>query len=311
MTVKSTCLVIGGSGFLGQNLVCGLLEHGYPVRVLARRPQAEVPWANDLGQRLEWFVGDFHQDQVVEEVLTGSATVFHLVSSTLPATSNTDPVRDVVLNVGSSVKLLDLCRKAGTKRVIFFSSGGTVYGIPNVIPTSEDQPCNPLSSYGIQKLTIEKYMGLYHHLYGLETVSLRIANPYGLGQRSISPQGFIGVSLNAILHQQEFEIWGDGSVVRDYVHVHDVTRAALLAIETTVDVQAINIGTGVGASLREVVSELERATGLVAKVRYRPRRLFDVPTNILNIDTAKKWLGWSPTIALRQGIEDLVKRSVE
>jgi UDP-glucose 4-epimerase len=303
-------LVIGGSGFLGQNLVFGLLENGYPVRVLARRTQANVDWASDLGQRLEWFVGDFHQGQILEEALNGSAVVFHLVSSTLPATSNTDPIRDVVLNVGSSVKLLDLCRKAGTNRVIFFSSGGTVYGIPSVIPTSEDQPCNPLSSYGIQKLTIEKYMGLYHHLYGLETVSLRISNPYGPGQRSISPQGFIGVSLNAILHHQELEIWGDGYVVRDYVHVHDVTRAALLALETTVGGYAINIGSGLGTSLREVVSELERATGLVAKVRYRPGRLFDVPTNILNIDTAMKLLGWSPTVALRQGIEELVKRSV-
>ena len=305
---KRMCLVLGGSGFLGRNLVASLLEQEYPVRVLSRRAQTSVEWAANLGARIEWLVGNFNETLTVERSLEGVTAVFHLVSSTLPARPNSDAEREVVLNISSSAVLLELCRRMDVRKVVFFSSGGTVYGFPNSIPIVEDQPCEPITSYGIQKLAIEKYLGLYHHLYGLEVISLRIANPYGPGQRSVSLQGFIGVSLNAILHDLELEIWGDGSVVRDYIHVEDVTRAALLALNLGIGAQVVNIGSGVGTSLRDVLVELERATGQKARIRFQQGRPFDVPINVLSIAKAEKVLGWKPEIDLRRGIDQLVKK---
>jgi UDP-glucose 4-epimerase len=305
---KRMCLVLGGSGFLGQNLVARLLEQEYPVRVLSRRAQTSVEWAANLGTRIEWFVGDFNETLTVERSLEGVGAVFHLVSSTLPARPNIDAEREVVLNISSSAVLLELCRRMNVRKVVFFSSGGTVYGFPNSIPIAEDHPCEPISSYGIQKLAIEKYLGLYHHLYGLEVISLRIANPYGPGQRRMSMQGFIGVSLNAITHGLEVEIWGDGLVVRDYIHVDDVTRAALLALKSRLGAEVINIGSGVGTSLLDVLLELERATGCKARIRYQPGRPFDVPINVLCIAKAEKILGWRPEMDLRRGIEHLVQK---
>lgn len=304
--ISDLCLVAGGSGFLGQNLVIRLLESGYRVRVLSRRSQDAVGWAADLGSKLDWQVGDFNQTVMLERALKGCSTVFHLLSSALPACPSNDAERIVASDIGSSAVLLELCRQIGVRKVIFFSSGGTVYGVPKTIPINEQQNCDPINSYGIQKLAIEKYMRLYSHLYGLETVSLRIANPYGPGQRGTGSQGFIGVALNAILSGTEIKVWGDGSVTRDYIHVDDVTCAAVLALERGVSEREINIGSGVGTNLHDVLLELERATGKIAKVRYMPGRPFDVPTNVLDILRAKTVLGWEPQIDLRQGIEQLV-----
>jgi UDP-glucose 4-epimerase len=300
------CLVLGGSGFLGQHLVHRLLKQGYAVRVLSRRSRDSLTLAQSLGKQVEWIEGDYAQPDTIQRALNGIECVFHLVSSTLPATSNADPLNDVLSNVGSSIALLEFCRTMGIRKVVFFSSGGTVYGAPKVIPTDEDQVCNPVSSYGIQKLTIEKYLGLYHHLHGLETISLRISNPYGPRQRSISSQGFIGVALAKILQGQELIIWGDGTVVRDYIHVEDVMTAAILALEATAVSQTINIGSGLGTSLREVITLLESVSGQIANVTYKPGRSFDVPINILNIDRAKQVLGWVPEIGIKQGVTELV-----
>jgi UDP-glucose 4-epimerase len=309
--LEGLCLVAGGSGFLGQNLVNRLLEKGYQVRVLSRRSQDAVDWAVDLGSRLDWQVGDFNQTAVLERALEGCTWVFHLVSSALPARPSSDAERFIAFDIGSSAVMLELCRQIGVRKVIFFSSGGTVYGVPKTIPIKEHQHCDPINSYGIQKLAIEKYMRLYSYLYGLETVSLRIANPYGPGQRGIGSQGFIGVACNAILSGLEIRIWGDGTVTRDYVHVDDVTCAAVLALERDVSEMEINIGSGVGTNLQEVLLELEQATGRTAKVDYMPGRPFDVLANVLDISKAKNVLGWEPQIGLRQGIEQLVKEQTK
>lgn len=159
--------------------------------------------------------GDLGNHGLIREALEGIDVVFHLASTTLPKTSNDDPGYDVRSNVVDTIQLLEACVDAGVRKVIFASSGGTVYGVPERLPIKEDHPTNPISSYGIVKLTIEKYLGLFHYLYGLDYAALRISNPYGPYQDPAGQQGAISVFLHRILSGQPIAIWGDGEIVRE------------------------------------------------------------------------------------------------
>jgi UDP-glucose 4-epimerase len=221
----------------------------------------------------------------------------------LPKSSNADPVFDVESNLLGTVRLLTHAVKSGLKKVIFVSSGGTVYGVPTQVPIPENHSTDPVCSYGITKLTIEKFLGLFHQLHGLDYVVLRIANPFGERQRTHASQGAVAVFLGKILRDEPVEIWGDGSVVRDYIHIADVVDALLICLEHTGSERVLNIGAGRGHSLNEVLDSIENATGRLAKRRYLPGRVFDVPVSVLNIERAKKFLGWSPKVDFDQGLK--------
>ena len=191
---------------------------------------------------------------------------------------------------------------SSARRVVFVSSGGTVYGVPKSVPIREDHATDPICSYGITKLAIEKYLHLYRELHGLESVVLRLANPYGERQRTHASQGAIAVFLGKALRGEPIEIWGDGSVVRDYIHISDVTRALLLAMDHAGSNRLFNIGSGLGASLNEVLEAIESATGVAPERHYLDGRPFDVPRSVLCIERAERELGWRPHIGLKEGI---------
>lgn len=203
--------------------------------------------------------------------------------------------------------MLTLALEAGVKKVIFVSSGGTVYGEPTQVPIPETHATDPVCSYGIAKLAIEKYLALFHHLHGLDYTVLRLANPFGEGQRTHASQGAIAVFLGKVLRDEPIEIWGDGSVVRDYIHVADVVQALLAALEPSTQEHVFNIGSGRGHSLNEVLDTIEKITGRVAIRKYLPGRGFDVPLSVLNIDRAKNVLGWAPAVGFEEGVERFVK----
>lgn len=299
------CLVLGGGGFLGSHLCETLLEAGFSVRVFERRgcPRGNVA---HLEGKLEWREGDFLDPQEVRDSVGGMEAVFHLIGTTLPQSSNEDPVRDISSNLLSTLQLLEMCWKSGVKKVIFYSSGGTVYGIPRQVPIPEDHPTNPLCSYGIHKLAIEKYLHLFHLLHGLDYAVLRVSNPYGERQNPSSGQGAVAVFLDRISRGEPVEIWGDGSVTRDYIHVSDVTRASLAALESQSEEKLFNIGTGRGLSLLNVIDEIEKVLGRRVEVRFKPGRRADVPVNVLSIDRAREVLGWSPRVSFRQGLERML-----
>jgi UDP-glucose 4-epimerase len=207
----------------------------------------------------------------------------------------------------STLHLLQAAKKAGVKKVIFFSSGGTVYGVPQRIPISENHPTDPICSYGIQKLAIEKYLKLFHHLYGLDYAVMRMSNPYGERQRPLASQGAVAVFLYKAMLREPIEIWGDGSVTRDYVHVSDVAGVIPVLVRYSGKHKIFNIGSGKGTSLLELIKIAETITGDSIEVRFRPARPFDVPVNILDISLAKRALSWTPAVDLEEGARRTLK----
>jgi len=252
--------------------------------------------------RFELFEGDLVSEADVAEALVGCDVCFHLVSTTLPKSSNADPVFDVESNLLGTVRLLSLSVKAGLKKVVFVSSGGTVYGIPKTVPIREDHPTDPLCSYGITKLAIEKYLGLFRELHGLQCSVLRLANPFGERQRTHASQGAVAVFLAKALRGETIEIWGDGSVVRDYIHIDDVVSALLVALEKDTVEHVFNIGSGRGMSLNSVLDAIERVTGRKTLRQYLPGRPFDVPVSQLCIERARAELGWEPKVSFEDGV---------
>lgn len=295
-------LILGGAGFLGKNLVTTLVNEYRTIRIFDRPgclPLSNIPTTRNI----EWYEGDFTNIAQVEEALQGCDIVFHLISTTLPKTSNDNPVYDIESNVVASVKMMEAAVRFGVKKVIYVSSGGTVYGVPESIPIPETHPTNPICAYGIGKLSIEKYLKLFHINKGLDYSILRLANPYGKFQSAESIQGVIPVFLKKILDGKPVEIWGDGSIVRDYVFTDDVVSALIRTMETTTNPKIFNIGSGQGYSINDILNTIEKVLRHQVERIYLSGREFDVPTNILDITSANTHMNWRPKTTLENGIE--------
>lgn len=294
------CLVLGGGGFLGSHLTPALLEREFRVRVLDRPGSDKV---HDPDPRVEWMEGDFLHKEQLGTSLQGCDILFHLACTTHPRTSNEDPAYDVQSNVVGTLELLTAALARGIKKVIFVSSGGTVYGVPRSLPIPESHPTDPVCSYGIMKLAIEKYLELYYRLHGLDYCVLRVSNLYGEGQGVRSGQGAVAVFLDKAIRGEEIEVWGDGSVVRDYVYVGDVVGALIRAIDFSGEPRTFNIGSGRGTSIREVLQGVAAVTGTEPAVRYLPSRAFDVPSNVLDVSLAASVLGWRAATPFEEGLK--------
>jgi UDP-glucose 4-epimerase len=292
-------LILGGNGFIGSHLVDRLLGEGHAVRVFDKYEE-RYRKPNPLA---DYRYGDFGNRGLLAEALSGIDIVFHLVSTTLPKTSNDDPAFDVQSNVIETLFLLEQCVSKKIRKVIFISSGGTIYGKPSKLPITEDSTTDPECSYGITKLTIEKYLALFNHLYGLDYTIVRPSNPYGSRQDPLGIQGAISVFLGKVARKEQIEIWGDGNVVRDYVFIEDLVGGIYKAATMSTSSRIFNIGSGVGHSLNAIVDVIRSVTGADVSVKYTERRSFDVPAVYLDIAKAKKELSWSPSTTLEAGIK--------
>ena len=296
---QQRCLVLGGGGFIGINLCTTLAGRVGALKVFCRRPV-------DI-QGAEIVLGDFLNAADVTRAVQDVDVVFHLVGTRLPAESTAAPHRDAKENILGSLQLLEACRVHGVKRVVFISSGGTVYGNAPRIPTPEDCPEHPICAYGISRLAIEKYLHLYEHTDGMTGIVLRVANAYGPFQNSLQrQQGVIGAFIARALAGQPIEIWGDGSTVRDYVYIDDVVDAFLKAAVYTGPQRVFNIGSGIGTPLSEIVVAVERALGTRLAVSQRPARSIDIPASILDCRLAEHELSWRARHDLAEGIAKAV-----
>lgn len=295
------CLILGGGGFLGSHLADALLDEGHAVRILDRPNLVRYrPFRPD--EPLEWIEGDFLDERHLDAAVEGCDAVYHLVSTTLPRSSNENPAYDVQTNVMGTLRLLESVRRHRAGRVVLVSSGGTVYGIPRSIPIPETHPTEPLCAYGIGKLAIEKYLHLHHHLHGLDYRVLRLANPFGERQRVSAAQGAVTVFLDRALRGDEIEIWGDGSVIRDYFHVSDAVSAMTRALRHEGKRRIFNIGSGTGLSLNQLIAAIERLVGTTVHRRHRPARPFDVAVSVLDTSLAREDLGWTPKVTFAEGL---------
>jgi UDP-glucose 4-epimerase len=294
----TSCLVLGAGGFIGTNLCRALLARGARVQGYGRsRP---LP---DALSGVQWTTGNFAEHEDLARVVEGNDYVFHLIGGSLPESSNKNPAANISANILSSVNLLEVCRLSGVRRVMFVSSGGTVYGITGADPIAETAPTEPISAYGINKLTIEKYLSLYRYLYGLDYAVLRLANPYGPFQMAHRRQGVVAALVQRALAGETVEIWGDGTVVRDFVHVQDVVEGMIAVLGYDGPERVFNIGSGVGRSVNGIVADLEALLGHTLPKNFRNARRADVPVNVLDIALIQRETGWAPRIDWMDGLQ--------
>jgi UDP-glucose 4-epimerase len=292
-------LVLGGSGFLGSHIVDKFLAEKHDVVVYDLYPER----FRRSPAGIKFYTGDFGNVGALSELIaTGFDAVIHCVSTTTPKSSNESPEFDIQSNVIGTLYLLDICVKHQVGKLVFMSSGGTVYGdIGNLDIVDESHAVRPMCSYGVSKLTIEHYLDVYKHLRGLDYVALRLANPFGERQSPLRALGALTVFLHRTLKRQGIEIWGDGAVTRDFIYVGDVADAVYLATVKPIS-GVYNVGTGTGFSLREILDHIQTAIGVAPSVTWLPSRSFDVPRIVLDATKLKSATAWHCATSFQDGV---------
>jgi len=305
--MKRRVLVTGGAGFIGSHVADAFLAAGSDVTVIDNlsrgRPQ-QVPRAAEFRQL------DVGSEEARALVAGGSfEVVVHLAAQVDVRVSVSDPVFDAEENLLALLSLLEGARAGGTRRIVFSSSGGVVYGERRP-PLAETAPKYPISPYGVSKLAAEYYLGCYAQLYGLETVALRYSNVFGPRQDPHGEAGVVAIFGNRLRQRKPLTIYGDGNQTRDYVYVGDVARAnvlaadaALPALDGTIDARAFNVGTGVETSVNALAAAMIAAAGVDVPVEHAPARGGELLANALTAEKAARVLGWRPTVTLAEGLK--------
>jgi UDP-glucose 4-epimerase len=293
-------LVIGGAGFIGTHLVPELLATGRRVTILDR---CAVPLP-ELPESVSYVIGDFGRCELIRELLEGHQEVIHLAYASVPNTSFENPFFDLLENLPPTVQLFAEVAARGGK-LVFVSSGGTVYGEATRLPIREDHPTKPISPYGVTKLTLENYAYLYAITHGLKFVCVRPANAFGVGQSPFTGQGFIATAMASIMHGQPVRIFGQRGTIRDYVYVSDLAAGIVSALEKGRLSQTYNLGSGVGRSNMDVVeaiSPLMKEAGDEIHVENLPERAFDVKANVLDSGKLQGDTDWNPRVEFGEGL---------
>ena len=294
--------ILGGCGFIGSHLTETFLADGHVVTIFDHL-NADRKNINHIENAIRFVGGDFHNTGEVSQAISGSEMVVHLISSTVPGSSLKNPSYDAATNVVSSINLFEECVHAKIRKVIFISSGGTVYGIPQYLPIAETHPLNPICHYGISKMAIEKYLSLYHYQYGLDFTVLRLSNPYGVRQNPNTGQGVVASWMSSIKKREPIEIWGDGGVVRDYVYIKDAVEAIKKAALSSTEQKIFNVGSGKGYSLTQLHEMMEECVGKNVPIISKSSRKVDVPINILDISLIRNELFWDAETSLEDGLK--------
>ncbi len=293
-------LVIGGNGFIGSHLVDGLLALGWDVSVL----DVQERRFDAMPSRVRFIRGDLSQEFLVREALEGANVVFHLAWSTIHEIANRDPAADIVANLVPTVRLIETCSQFGVGRIVFISSGGTVYGPSKRLPINEIHSQDPITAYGITKLATEKYLQMYHHLLGLDYAILRPSVPYGPRQNPLGRQGAVAVFLYRVARDLPIPIYGDGSATRDYFYISDLVDALVMCAQKHLREQRIfNIGGNQEISLLNLVMRVEETVGKRAILEHLPDRAFDTKHIVLDTRQANSVLGWRPKVSFATGLD--------
>ncbi len=297
--MKNKILLVGGNGFIGSHLVDQLVQEGYSVHVLDQHREI----FRKPVKGVEYHIGSFSDLPALQEAVEGCDILIHLAHSTIPLSSLTHPEQEVLDSVSAFVNMINCFKKRYIRKIVFFSSGGAVYGNAPVIPTHEEVMANPISPYGVAKLTMEKYLCMFSYLYGLEFIIVRPSNPFGPRQNFHGRQGAIPIFMHQVMNRKPIHIWGDGSAVKDYFYITDLARGVVSLIKKGFDNSVYNIGSGRGVSTNELLAGIEKVCGIKPQVEYVETHACDVQRMVLSTDKIRARTGWAPEVPLEKGIE--------
>ena len=303
-------LVTGGAGFIGSTLVDRLLGEGHDVTVvdnLSRGRLENLAAAREAGDRFEFRELDL-TDPAIEDVVAAARpeVIFHLAAQIDVRLSVEDPVHDAQVNVVGTVRLAEAARKVGVRRIVFTSSGGSIYGPVTELPVAETRPVDPLSPYAAGKVAGEIYLEMFSRLYGIEWAGVAPANVYGPRQDPHGEAGVVAIFSQRLLAGEPTKVFGDGGNTRDYVFVGDVVDAFVRAAGTAGSGMRFNIGTGVETTDRQLHSLVAEAAGAADEPDHAPARQGDVPRSALDPSLAGEVLGWAPSVGIAEGVRRTV-----
>ena len=301
----SKIAVLGANGFIGRYLVQGLAKNQNDT-ILAfdhfSSLQAGKDHPFDRYSNVILVQGDFFNRSELADVTRGADYVFHLISTTTPATSSDDPLIDIETNLKGSIELFQRCSENGVGKIIFLSSGGTVYGDLNSGKINESCLPLPRSPYGISKLTIEHYLRYFRVRAGLDYIIYRVANPYGPGQNIYGKQGVIPVFMHRYLTKEPITIYGDGTMVRDYIYIDDLIEMIINSYARPNKYAEYNLGSGKGKNILDIIKCIESCTGFETEKIFKPSPPTYVHKSVLDITRYREEFGLQPKISLSEGI---------
>lgn len=296
-------ILLGAAGFIGTNLTIRLAENNDNVITVVDK---DISFFTTIRKKNFKNViikeSTFDLETNFDALLQNQDVLYHLVSTTVPTTSNQHIPQELMANVVVTSQLLEACVRSKVKKVVFISSGGTVYGNSSQCPLKETMPTDPISSYGVQKITIEKILNLYYYMYNLDYRIVRLANPYGPYQR---PNGVLGAATTftyKALRGEEITVYGDGSIIRDFIYIDDAVRGILNIVEGERAYKVYNLGCGYGTSLRQLLDVIHRALNIDLNITYKKGRQVDVPINYLDISRYESDYGRLNPVTLEEGI---------
>ena len=295
------CLLLGGNGFIGRNLAISLSNAGHSVHS-ADLNHVETPLAS-----LNYLTGDLAMPAFIDACLEKGPFdfVFLLACTLIPSSGKEAFLNEQVFQRNLGYSLAERMRIFGSKTLVFFSSGGAIYGNNGLKVNPESAPLCPINYYGEAKKILEEAIQTDAPANGIDYLILRPSNPYGIGQKLNAAQGLIAVTLGKVLRGEPIEIWGDGEVVRDYLHVNDLVQGLLKLIDSNQKNEVFNIGSGIGQSVNQVLEIIRFVVGRNLSVSYKESRSVDVKSSILDVSKMYTSVNWKPEVSLEQGISEL------
>lgn len=301
MNQLTSAIIFGGSGFIGSHLAERLVRDGYEVKIFDSFKKG-TPNIDAIINDVEIIRGDFLIKEDLYRALKDVDYLFHYISTTTPVTAVKNPVFDVETNIIGSIQLFQAAVESNVEKIIYPSSGGTIYGQVDEDRIKETNPLNPVNPYAISKLAIEKYLGYFKYAHGMDYCILRYSNPYGERQNPLGNQGVIPIFLSKIKHQEQPVIYGDGSAIRDYIYIQDAIDATMEVLNSGTRDTIFNIGSGQETTLNQLVDIMGDITGRQIQPAYVDSSGIYLPKIVLDISHIQKETGWCPKIDISEGI---------
>ena len=302
--------ILGATGFIGRNLSRKLYDENNHLLLTGRNPRvlSELKQTYPRANVKAFSCEPNTTSHCLGELLNDRDVLYYLVGHNVPADSNKNIFNEITVSVGSAMRLLEYCAMCKTTKtkIVFISSGGAVYGSPphhhRAHPLNEKSPANPITSYGLQKLAVEKLLYLYNYVYGLEYRILRLSNPYGPYQLPNNRQGVVANFVYKALIGDAVSVFGNGTAMRDFIYIDDAIDAIVNAQDDCAKNKLYNVGTGKGTSLQELLTAISRVLNVRLKIKYFPERKIDVPINYLDVGRYQNEFGELVHTSLDEGI---------